>query len=658
MPIRPTDTVEPAQGMATGYPVAATPRTHCQKAVGFVPQRRGRMQLAHLLKRIEKSLGITIHGSAVWLSEAGQGDHLLIFSGTRFYTTLLYGSYLYDERIDGQHSYYSLGSLDLNSFVLGASAAGGLQSIQFHTGELIISVSGLLYRFYITLDGTGTEVIYKVGVSTPGPPTVNSTTGGAMTTGQTYSYEVTYVDEFQRESSPSTSVQVTLTGGNTAVNVAQNAGPYFSGGGETYWNIYRQNPGSSVFNLVTQLPLGTTTYTDTAADGTIAGNPVAPTPGENDPPGILGPGFAGLSNIMTIWKDRLALNDMDAPNMYQVSNTNSPTQFSSFPLPTNSTDGFRAPIGGKGQNEVTGMASLGSLLAIFGREATDLLYGDDISSFTLRNTLDRGCQAPYSVQRTENDIRFLSDDGVYAIGYENGYTVQKVSTDIDDAFIGFHSTADADVNTRDRTSSIQVSNALFENVNSFYSENRYYLSIGNRTLVQDIQSGGWTDTGWGYLKTVSRYLSQMATLTGSAPETIFLTIGDPDHFATELHYFTVADTPTDRDAPDSVPSMLALRPFNPEGSDPRVREKRVLLLSQYGTSAAANGSLIGYCRWFGDGQFIADMPIYKGITWRRKNALFELAPPTYAGEVIWAELHFWVNDIVLEATIVEMALCN
>lgn len=643
--------------------MAEIPLTHAKEVRGFLPARRGRLELAPLLKRIERNLGITVHGTAVWLSKAGEGDKLLLFAGNRVYTCSLYQVYKYDERLDGQHSYYSLPAPALNSYVFGGSAANGLETAQFSSGELIISIAGLLYRYYVTLDGLGTETIYQVGLGTPGAPTLAATTGGSMTTGQTYEYLVTYQDEFSRDSSPSASASVSLTNpfpppAYNAVTITQNAGPYLSGGGETYWSIYRRNPGATAFTLVTTLPLGTTSYTDTYADSAIAANATAPTSGENDPPGVLGPAYRGLSNIMTVWKDRLVLNDLNAPNMIQVSNVGSPTQFSSLPLPTNLTDGLRTPIGGKGQNEVTGMASLGSLLAIFGREATDLLYGDDISSFALRNTLDRGCQNPRSVQRCENDIRFLSDDGIYAIGYENGYTVVKVSQDIDDLFLGFHKMAAVEVTDTDRTASIQVSNALFQNVTSFYSENRYYLSFGNRTLVQDIQSAGWTDTGWGFLRTATRYLSQMADLNGSAPETVFITLGDTSASQNVLYYYTVADTPEDRDAPFRVPSRLVLRPINPENADSRIRRKRPVLLSQFGTTKAKKGDLIGFATWYSDGYTMGTMPIHAWVTWRRKGALFELAPPSFTGEEVWVEFEYWPNDLQLEATIIEIAICN
>lgn len=528
-----------------------------------------------------------IHGTAIWFSSDGQLDKLLIFSGLRLFSTPLFNVWNYDERQDGQHGHYVIGTLTLVAN-LGSSAALGVNSVQFET-ELVVSIGGVLFRYYVSEPG-GTQNWYSLGLTATAGPTLTATSGGSMTTSQTYSYVTTLIDEKGRESSPSAAISVFMhpapPADSTAVNVARGAGGSGSDSQVVSWNIYRKNPGSVTFNYVTNVAIGTASYTDTAADATVQGGASAPTSGENDAP--------NGADILEIWNNRLILNDTTDPAGIQVSNADSPTQFSSLNLPTNIADGLRATVIGRGDNQVTGLGSLGSLLAVFKRQTTHFLYGDNSSNFTLRGVHERGCQNHASVRRCENEVLFLSDDGVYAIGYESGYSVTKISGDLDDLFRGFTPTAQAGEPTATgRLSSIQVVSGIKGNVSSFYDRGRYYLSIGNRTLVCDVQNGyGWTDTGWGFVKTASVYFSQFAYQAGSAPSSVFLTIGDVNAFASALDYFTAADTPQDVDAPAFVAARIQMRPVD-NNNAPQVRLKEMKRLSLYGTTAARKGQQIG-----------------------------------------------------------------
>ena len=637
--------------MSTDTDPAAMPENRCQLIKGFTPARQNRMDLAPLLKTIQSALGITIHGSAVWLSSDGQLDKLLLFSGTTVYSTPLYNVWNYDERLDGQHSYYSLGALTTVA-TAGTSAAAGVTSLQFKT-ELIISIGGLLYRYYVT-DPGGVENFWQLGLNTPGAPSLAQSAGGALTVTSTYSYITTMVDEFGRESSPSDPTSLLLTGANRTITVTRGSGTTGGLTGIVSWNIYRLNPGATTYNFVTTVAIGTGNYADANADAVVATGDVAPSAGENDPPGALGPPFAGSSNIMEFWKDRLVLNDEVSPSTIQISNAGSPTQFSSLDLPDNATDGLRVMVGGKGDNEVTGLANLGSLLAVFKRTTISLLYGDDSSTFVLRPAHERGCANPRSVQRCENDVFFLSDDGIYTLGYENGYAIRKISSELDHMFQGFSSTANPDEFTSTgRQQSIQVASAVFLNVNSFYSQNRYYISLGNRTLCYCLQANGWSDAGYGFIKTVTRYLAQNAQIPGSAPETVFLTIADLGTFATQLNYFTVADTPKDKDAPATVNATYTMRPFDGDGP-PENRTKRFGLLAQYGVTSAKRGQRIGTITGYADGVMVEEWPVFAWSSIRKHGSLFEQQWTTaMKGEVMWAELNITYNDVSLGDTIQE-----
>jgi hypothetical protein len=627
-------------GMATATSRNSLPENRAQYIEGFVPARQGVMALAPFLKRVQKVLGITVQGTAIWLSSDGQLDKLLLFSGTTVYSTPLFNTYAYDERADGQHSILTIGSLTNLGVTLGTNASAGVTSVQFGT-ELIISIGGgTMYRYYCTEPGN-VEKLFALGMATGGAPTLSATTGGSMTPSQEYSYLWTIVDELGREGSPSDSTSVTLSSTQNAVTVTRGSGTSGGTTGFTSWNVYRLNPGSETFNFVATVALASTTYTDTDSDATVAANDAAPDAGENDAPN------AGA--IMEVWKNRLVLNDTSLPGWIQISNAGSSTQFSSLALPTNVDDGIRIEVGGKGDNEVTGLANLGSLLCVFKRQTTSLLYGDNITDFTMRPALEQGCQNFGSVQRCGNVVLFLSNDGVYSIGYESGYAIQKVSEQIDNLFAGFVRTAQRGEPTPiGRTKSVQVLNAIDGNVKSFYSENRYYLSFGNRTLCYDLETNGWTDTGWGLIKTVSRYLSQTTLVAGAAPETVFLTIGDVNNFAAFLYYYTVDDTPKDIDAPQVIESRIVTRCFDGDGPVLN-RTKRAKRFTQWGSCGKVAGTRIGQVRGYADGRLIEVWPIYAEMVIDQYGALFEQEwTPAMTGHELWAEVEFTVNDLTLE----------
>lgn len=650
MSVRPTDILTPPIGMATSYAPVSIPRTHARLLEGFNPARHGKLNLTPLIKQIARNYGITIHGTAIWLSSDGQLDKFLIFSGTTVYTVPLFSTYAYDERQDGQHSYIQLAaSLTNLGVTLGSNASNGVVSMQVRT-QLIVSVGGLLYRYYCTEPGN-VQNFLTLGLATPGIPSLGSqTTGGSLTLLATYSYLTTMVDEFGNESSPSPSASITLTGSNNKLTVTRGSGTTGGTTGIVSWKIYRLNPGSTTYNFVATVAIGTTTYVDGNSDAVVNAGASAPTSGENDVP--------NSANIMAEWQGRVVLNDLVNPNQIQVSNANSISQFSSFTLPTAAADGLRVKVGGRGQGQVTGLANLGSYLAVFTRETPFLLMGDDSTQFVLRQVQSsQGCQNPYTVQAVVGGrVLYLSNDGLYML--DGNFSPAKISEEVDDLFRGFKDVAQVGEPTAaGRPASIQVSDAIFNNARSFVADNRYYLSIGNKTLCYDLLSGGWGDTKWGYVKTASRYLSQHTLLTGSAPETVFLTFGDINTFDTHLSYFTVADTPQDIDAPSVVNSRIVFRPVDISGQM-QVSLKRIALVSIFGKTSSDRGTQIGTIRFWTDDYLAGEAPILAGIAFRRKGALSEIAGPSASGEIVWLEMSFTVNDIELGNVLAELVPLN
>lgn len=570
-------------------------------------------------------------------------------------------AYQYDLREDGQHSRIRLGSTT-DQGVYGTTGSVINFSVQMKT-ELIFAIDTVLYRYYRD-EPAGTEHLYQISTGNdPSQPSLSQTTGGSMTLLGAYSYLVTYEDELGRETSPSPVRAITLSGSNNSVVVTRGNNPVNPP--MTTWNVYRLNPGGTSYLFVANVSMSSSTYTDVASDSSIAANNAAPDPGQND--------FPASASIGTVWRDRLVLNDVVNPANIQVSNSGSPVQFSSLSLPTVVTDGFRAWVGGKGDNEITGFAELGGMLAIFKRSSMTFLQGDTIENFSLLPVHERGCSNPNSIQRCENVIIFASNDGIYTILYENGYLLRKISLEIEDVLSGFMEVTEPGQPTSwGQPGAVEVLMAAEPFVTSFYSRNRYYLSYGNRTLCYDVAGKGWSDTGWGFVNTALVYKSQQADRSLmlsyppgylGAPETIILTRGDirsgttTSNQITLLEYFTAADTVTDPDfplfPPGTVFATLHTRFYDGDGptQNRRKRAKRFIL---YGRTGLPPGSPIGTLKGYVGAELrcIYPMRAYQRI--EKQNSLFEQElSALMIGEELHFRMEFTTPDLVLGNSICE-----
>jgi len=114
-------------------------------------------------------------------------------------------------------------------------------------------------------------------------PSVGSTTGagssgGSLTASSTYKYEITYVVGTAGlplgETLPSAAITATTAGGQGTITLSTiPTGP----SGTLYRNIYRTQAGGSTYTFDHQLADNTTTsYADTASDGSISGNAAVP----------------------------------------------------------------------------------------------------------------------------------------------------------------------------------------------------------------------------------------------------------------------------------------------------------------------------------------------------------------------------------------------
>lgn len=287
----------------------------------------------------------------------------------------------------------------------------------------------------VRYDGT---TIYRLGIVAPSVPTDDGNlAGGPLVVGATYLYAVTYEDSFGRESSPSTNLSVTMG----------------AGGGRTIdWTLPSDAQVSRIYLYRSvALPAGTTdatlyrvvesgfnnataTWGDNAiSDTLIQFNTPAPRPGQNDPP--------AAASLISIYKSRLALNITAEPRSLQISNLEEYGQFSQLgPIYSpsgqllNATDGITFEALNEYGDEITALGHLGSVLGVWNRRTTGIFEGDFPGEYQFRIVHRIGCIAADSVCECGNSTAFMAEDGIYALDYQSGFSITKLSEDFNSYF--------------------------------------------------------------------------------------------------------------------------------------------------------------------------------------------------------------------------------
>ncbi len=321
---------------------------------------------------------------------------------------------------------------------------GNIRTVQYRDELFIVQDRGLAPRRFV-VNEQGMPALYQLGISTPAAPAAANNGAGVLT--GTYRYRVTDVDEKGRESSPSVDSNAVTAAGNTVrVTFTWQNDPQvkrFDTTAKKY--VYRNLNGGSVWYRVgTITDFSVTAFDDTMADATAQTQPGAPLPGENDPP--------KRASVACIHRGRLWLDDCtlyDDPtnvgslNNLQVSNANAPTQFSVVTDLDRPGDGTTLTVGSDPGDEVTGLMSFGSVLGVWKRRSIHLVSGDAVSdfpgltAFSVAPLHRRGCIAPDSLVRCDNRVLWLAEDGVYSMAYQDAWTVEKVSNEIEPAFNGY-----------------------------------------------------------------------------------------------------------------------------------------------------------------------------------------------------------------------------
>lgn len=138
-------------------------------------------------------------------------------------------------------------------------------------------------------------------------------------------------------------------------------------------------------------------------------------------------------------------------------------------------------------DDITGIAEFGEKLIVFKRKSiweiqlTQLAVGNFTVTQPIARliTRSRGCIAPKSIQAVENDLFFLSDDGIYVVGLEPNILGNVLRTN--------------ELSARIRPDLAAISQAQLENSTSIYADSKYIISFPGKdqTFVYDRERLGW-----------------------------------------------------------------------------------------------------------------------------------------------------------------------
>lgn len=653
-------------GYASNADIASLPEDRAQSITGWLSQRLGKQRQVPQLRSCLTS-SFPLAGVAPYYSSDGLHDKLVCIraSNGAVYTTPLTGVYSYYTAGGKRHVQISLSALTLAAATPTIGAANGIRYVQFKD-ELIIfnqtpaststtdpvTPSASMVRYWV--DTVGNEYVKTVGTgpfgtwSFPNSLVPTLVDLGAASGGQSagvYKYAVALVDEKGRiggltylygnisVSSADQPIQITVAAGHGVRLRWVTAVP----SGYTL-NIYRTVADGAVYLLVTNVAATTTSYDDTAAD-TALGD-AAPTIGQNDAP--------YTATFGAVWKDHLVLNEATAysplgTQLIQISNTDSPVNFSVIAEPGSDADGLTLNCGSDTGDQVTALANLGSFLMIGMGRSIGLLQGQDSTDFEFIPTHKRGVLNHSSVVRAENEVPFLSNDSIYQLSYQNGFSIGKISLEIEDFFTEFVDTV-GNGTLSDYQNRIQAC-AAAGNLWAWYWRNYYFISLPMTTLVYDTLTHGWTDTGWGFIGSAAVYQQQgVPDSVFVLPRTVLATA------PSTVYWYNAEQQADDTDGLSTVAAQEITRPFDGKGPALERRKKyhRFTLFDAGSDPAPATGDALGTLTFFSNAGVEESYPIVAGQTLGSPDALFEQDLSSGAiGRLGWFQIDITVPGIVL-----------
>lgn len=431
-------------GMAPALDPAEIPITRARLIRGFTPARNGKLSLSTPLQRIlQTDSADAVSGVAYYYNPrpATQDEfNAGIFRPDRL-VVVKNGINVYLHTVSF--------SVDTEDFVFGAAVflgqildvrTGGrpenqnIRTVQYKDEMFIVAGDGSIPQRLFMDQPSDTPHLYRCGIVAPvNAPSPSSTGGGAVTGNVSYYY--TWGDEKLRESSPSPAGPFSAGGNTVSVVFEWSTDPQVQ-----HVYVYRTTSGGVVgYRIADITNTAVTSYSDNDGDVSISSNTVMPAIGSNEPP--------QRASCLELHKSRLFFNDRniydDATDInsltkLQMSNLDAPTQFNIVPenIQENSELGLQMVVGNRNSDEITGLKSNGSVLAIPTRAGMYHLYGDDVDTFLIRYQHDVGCVAIDSFVEGDGALFYLTDTAIVMTTFEEGFIPRVMSIEIDSIFSG------------------------------------------------------------------------------------------------------------------------------------------------------------------------------------------------------------------------------
>lgn len=478
----PHDLVAAPQGQNSAKDPAALGPLEAQQLVNFIPDRLGviRGNVRNVDLTFTPSLSTNIYGVG-WLS---QEDVVLSGSGGGTPTTPQAARIAYSD------------GTQLSSYALVSPADGGGTLTYPPTFDNKGGTIGVFTNKKCRFAAFGDELFavqdqndvsnyrmlsngdwFEMGLPAPGIALSKTNNIAASNKTGTVEYSYTIVDNMGRESSLSPVILTVAYGAtpNFYVTLDASATLFPVQTDAFFLNVYATAGNGDVFYQIGTIPQGGPyTLDDNFADAIVEAGAIAPNFGQNDQP--------LPASIICVHKNRVWMNVNSDSGAIQASNFGSPTQFSTTGelldvngQLSNPNDGATFRVSSDIGNDITGFASLGTLLVIGRKTSIWGLFGDSLLDFIPRRISHRGNCSPDAMIGCENEVLFLSYDGVYSIG--GNFEDVKVSADIEDKILTLAATT--------------AGRALMDAATAFFIQRHYVLCIGTAMYAFNVDTRKW-----------------------------------------------------------------------------------------------------------------------------------------------------------------------
>jgi len=255
-------------------------------------------------------------------------------------------------------------------------------------------------------------------------PTVATGAAGVLTGDYKYKYTWVYDSNTAHESSASSeSATVSPSGQKVDLSNIDNTN------GNPSKNIYRTKAGGSVFYYLTNIPHGTTTYTDNTPDSSLSAT-TAPT--DNGRP--------SAPKFIVFWRGRMVVADVlsDGTPVIRFSAISSTEKSPGGGLTVHGAGVEIFPAShylavGDDDSDITGLAVIQDRVVVFKEDQIWNIDGDDALSITAwKAQANVGCVAPKTIVNIDGSLFFLGrHGGAPAVFVYDGSSVRNMSLGIE-----------------------------------------------------------------------------------------------------------------------------------------------------------------------------------------------------------------------------------